>query len=430
MIARLTGPDVGAEIVPIAPFAHATPTPKDYVLRRRAQNDAKTEAEKAQTAEAFQQWRNDANEALRMGAKQTLARAVASPDSLRERLTAFWADHFTTLARSIIYRHLVTPFVEEAIRPNLMGSFADMLVAVTTHPIMLLALQQTASMGENSRAGLRLGRGLNENLARELMELHTLGVDGGYSQTDVRELAEVLTGLFYNPMRGFSFRSEWAEPGAETVLGKTYGPSASLAQIEVVLRDLAVHPSTARHIARKLVVHFVSDTPDPNLVASLTDVFEGTGGDLGALTQALLEDPRAWVSERTKVRPPFEFIAASLRALGVPPEAILNANNDDLRRFLRIPLRIMGQPWQSPIGPDGWPEDADAWIIPQSMAGRISWAMQAPANMLESLPDPREFVTTALGPNAPEVVRFAAASAETRSDGVGLVLASPAFQRR
>jgi uncharacterized protein (DUF1800 family) len=178
IMARLEGPDAMVAAIPIAPFATATPSPADYVTLRRAENAAETDADKARTKAATDEWREAARLMNYENALRTMSRSIAAPLGLRERLTAFWADHFTTKGRNIQTRHMVTPFIEEAIRPHITGNFADMLRSVTTHPIMLHYLQQIDSHGPNSPRGIRRGRGLNENLARELLELHSLGVGG------------------------------------------------------------------------------------------------------------------------------------------------------------------------------------------------------------------------------------------------------------
>lgn len=426
----LAGADTMATQIPIPPYATATPNPPQYVVLRRAQRAAETDADKARADAAVDKWRQDARALQYANAMKTIARSTAAPIGLHERLTAFWADHFTVKGRNQQTRPMVTPFIEEAIRPHITGSFVDMLQTVTTHPVMLHYLQQIDSHGPNSPRGLRRGRGLNENLARELLELHSLGVDGTYGQTDVTELAELLTGLTYHPLDGFRFDSTMAEPGSETVLGVSYGPKATLQTIHTAIANLARHPDTATHIATKLVVHFVSDTPDADLVRQVAQTYLRTEGDLLSVMGALLDHPAAWTAQRDKVRPPIEFLSASLRALDVAPETLVGLDHQIIRRWFERPLRIMGQPFQDPVGPDGWPETAQDWIIPQTMAGRISWAMRAPQEFVDPLPDPRSFVDTALGGLAPQAVRFAASAAERRADGIGVILASPAFQRR
>jgi uncharacterized protein (DUF1800 family) len=360
------------------------------------------------------------------GVQAIFARAVGSDDPFRERLVAFWADHFSVSPRNRLDRALPGLLQDAAIRPHVTGHFADMLKAVTTHPAMLVYLNQEASFGPTSPKGKRQAKGLNENLARELLELHTLGVGAGYGQGDVRELAELLTGLAVGP-EGFQFDARRAEPGAETVLGVAYD-GKGMAPILQALDDLAARPETARHLARKLAVHFVADEPDPTLVEGLAAVFSDTGGDLAAVSQALVAHPLAALG--AKARQPFDFVVASLRALGVTPDAVLGMEPRPFRRLILDPLKAMGQPFQQAPGPDGWPEAEADWITPQGLAARIDWAMQAPERLVRPLPDPRGLLATALGSRADERLTWAVNAAESARDGVGLVLASPAFNRR
>ena len=429
MLARLAGADTIADRLPILGFDATSPSVLHIVQANAARRDAAGTAEENATREAVRQNNQDQVAVQRRNLLTTLARAVVSPDGLRERLTAFWADHFTVIARGSPYRHMVTPFVADAIRPHVAGRFADMVKAVVGHPMMLLYLEQTRSTGPRSPVGQANGRGLNENLGRELLELYLVGAQGGYDQTDVTEMAELLTGLSYAPTEGVTYKANRAEPGAEVVMGRRYGAEASRATVEAALDDLARRPETAAHVAHKLAVHFVSDTPDPDLVAALRQSFIDTGGDLLAVTGTLLDHPAAWAPQRVKVRQPFVFVAASLRALGVRADRITSLSQRDVTRHMTGPLALMGQPWERPIGPDGWAETADAWITPQALAGRITWAMTSPAAFVDALPDPRAFVATAVGPVAPAELSFAAAAAESLSDGIGLVLTSPAFQR-
>lgn len=431
MLARLTGPDEAAGFAPIPTYSTVYPSRLDFRNASRALTDARgTDGEDAAT-EAQSKLRADGRAAVATFMQAELARAVHTKDGFRERLTRFWADHFTVRSTNGISRHLVSPYIEEAIRPHVAGSFADMLVAVIGSPMMIFFLDQHRSMGPNSPAAQRRDRGLNENLAREMLELHTLGVGGAYTQTDVRELAELLTGVTASAQRGGYFRAQQAEPGAEVVLGESYGGGdASVDHVIAALRDLAMHPDTARHLARKLAVHFVSPDPDPALVDAMAAAYLGADGDLVAFYTVLLGDDASWSPEALKVKQPFDFIASSMRALAVPMDTILTATLQDVRRVVQRPLSVMGQVWQSPVGPDGWSEHAENWITPQGMAGRITWSMQAPREVLDDLPDPRDFVFHALGPTPPEPVLFAANAAETVSDGIGIVLASAAFQRR
>ena len=426
MLARLSGPDEAAARWPLP---GGLPDWGEYAAASRLRRQGGTEAERQRGAERRQRLLDASREARAAQARALVARMMGSPDGLRERLALFWADHFTAVARNVFGGHLIAPFWEEAVRPHVAGRFGDMLRAAVTHPVMLGYLDQSRSVGPGSEVGLRRGRGLNENLARELLELHTLGVGGPYGQGDVRQLAELLSGLAVDGQGRAVYQPRRAEPGAETVLGTTFPAEASLATVEAALDALARHPATARHIGRKLAAHFVAAEPPEALVEALAAAFRDTGGDLLAVTAALLGRPEAWAPERLKVRPPLEFLVASLRALGTPEGAILALGERETRRVLLNPLRTMGQPWQEPSGPDGWPEEPEAWVTPQFNAGRIDWAMNRPEE-LGDLPDPRELVVAALGPAPPEAVAFAALAAERASEGVGCVLASAAFQRR
>ena len=234
-----------------------------------------------------------------------------------ERLVVFWSNHFCISAnKGGIARMWAGSFEREAIRPYVLGRFGDMLKAVEQHPAMLFFLDNQQSLGPESRAGQNRKRGLNENLAREIMELHTLGVGGGYSQDDVTSLARIITGWTYAGRQGqlgtpgtFAFNANAHQPGAQRLLGKTY-ENTGVAQGEAALADLARHPSTAKFIAAKFARHFVADDPPPALVARLSDVFGQSDGDLKALTIALLDSDEAWQTPMTKMRSPFEFLVA------------------------------------------------------------------------------------------------------------------------
>ena len=432
-LSLLTGPDHIAVQFPIPAFAEFHPwmVEKHELFQVRRKNRGTETAAKARKDIKLLQ-KHVRREQMKWLGMAMLRRAYTG-DGLRERLAFFWADHFTAVGKNGLLRRATSPYVEEAIRPHLTGKFADMLVATVTQPLMLHYLDQQQSVGPNSdKAMRRRGKaGLNENLARELLELHTLGVDGPYDQQDVRQLAELLTGLTYHPRNGFTFRKDMAEPGAETVLGRAYGGAkqAQLGDVIAALHDIARHPSTAANIAQKLAVHFVSDTPDAGLVADLTAVFRESEGDLLAVYRVLLEHPKAWNPAGGNVKQPVDFIGSSMRALAIEPAKIPLRDEREMRNQFVTPMVLMGQPWERPGGPDGWPEDDADWVTPQRIAARIEWAMTMPTVLRPDLPDPRDFVEVALGGAAPEVVRFAAESAETRADGIGLVLASPAFQR-
>ncbi len=365
----------------------------------------------------------------------TLARYADSPDGLRERLTRFWADHFTAVGKQGLIKSLASTLSEDAIRPHLTGQFGEMLKAAVTHPMMLLYLDQLASVGEGSPVAIRQGKGLNENLAREVLELHTLGASADYTQKDVHEFAKLLAGFTHDRRGRITYFARRGSPGAEVILGKSYGSEIPrLEDVHAALDDLAIHPSTAANIAHKLAVHFISDTPDAGLVQHIKAAFLASKGDLMATYTAMMEHPAAWGVTLEKVKQPFDFIASSIKALGVSGQKITTLKGKDLKRGLVDPMQQMGQAWERPPGPDGWPEDAAHWITPQGLAARIQWALTIPLSLQEllanSLPDPRDFTVTALGSLADEATIFAAKAAETRWEGVGLVLASPRFQRR
>ena len=423
MMALLAGADDMAALHKGIGFAAASPLLTEVNKTRRAQKKDPAQQPAYKVAIAA-----SGNAAI-ANTQAGFARALDNPDSFRERLVRFWADHFSVTAKNRQEALLPGTLIEDAIRPNVTGRFSNMLQAATLHPAMMIYLDQVLSVGPTSIAGKKRGRGLNENLARELLELHSLGVNAGYSQTDVRQMAELLTGLSVDLPNGFMFDPRRAEPGAETVLGISYG-GEGVAPILAALHDLAMRPETAGHIARKLVVHFVSDTPDDALVAHVRAAYLKTGGDLMAVYAALLEHPGAWLEEAQKARQPYDFIVASLRAMGITGDALKQGGERPFRRFVIGPMQVMGQAVQGPPGPDGWPEDVAAWINPQGLAARINWAMDVPARLSTELPDPTMLAKRALGSRASERLLWAVARAETEREGVGLVLASAEFNRR
>jgi uncharacterized protein (DUF1800 family) len=432
MLGALAGPDRAAVAFPLPDFDSFRPDLIRFAALTKARRKARGSSGYEAADKAYKRFRQSAGQARLKGISGQMMRCANTGDGLRERLMMFWADHFTAQGKSGLLKVAAAPYWESAIRPNLTGTFADLLIAAVTHPLMLHYLDQVTSAGPGSKAAARQKRlsGLNENLAREVLELHTLGVDGPYTQEDVRQLAELFTGLSASLKDGFIFRKSFAEPGSETVLGRTYDAGDGLQPVLDALRDLAEHPATADHIARKLAVHFVSDQPDPALVAHIAGRYRDSGGGLMAVYRALLEHPAAWRPELENVKPPFDFIASAFRALDVPPARLKAARPRDLQRGIVLPLRMMGQDWEYPAGPDGWPEEDSRWITPQGLAARMGWAIAAPPQLLDQLPDPEGFALTGLGSFADGRVRFAARSAETRAEAVGLVLSSPAFQRR
>lgn len=429
MLALLAGPDRGLELFP-------GPSPAEvqaqFARSMAARQLARPSPRKSPERKAHTSVLREVEAQMELFLRLHLARAIESPDGLRERLVRFWADHFSALPRLRDQRALLVSRIDHAIRPHVAGRFADMLMATELHPGLLIGLDQIASVGPNSRLGQRKGQGLNENLAREMVELHTMGVGAGYSQQDVRELAELLTGLDVTFDEGMVFAPAKAEPGAETVLGKTYGTDG-MDPIRAVMTDLARRPETARHLARKLAVHFLSDVPDEGLVARMADAYLAEDTALLPMLTVLLSDPGALRGPLEKARQPFDFMASSLRGLGLGGAAVLRMGAKPFRRAIREPMLLMGQDWETPRGPDGWPEAASAWITPQGLAARITWAMEQPGLLVAAggMPDPAGFAAHVLGDLADQddLATWAARS-ESPREGVGLVLASPAFNRR
>ncbi|MTH76191.1 DUF1800 domain-containing protein [Paracoccus aestuariivivens] len=367
--------------------------------------------------------------------QRRIARAVDDPVGIGERLVQFWADHFTVRPDGPGQNPLAMAFVDEAIRPHVNGRFEDMFFAADTHPMMLLYLDQNRSKGPNSIAAIKQPKrniGLNENLAREALELHTLGVGAPYTQKDVRELAELMTGLSYDNRNGFNYRPQIAEPGAETVMGINYGGDkrAVLQDIRVAFRDIARRPEAAHYISWKLAVHFVSDNPSPDLVDAMAAKWLDTDGHLPQVYRVMITHPELAATFRQKVRQPFDYVVAALRALGVTGRQVMALDFPQLPAVLTEPIARMGQRWMRPIGPDGWPEGAESWVAPQLLAARISWALTAPGKLLTQAPDPRAMIETTFGGTQSEQLAWAVPKAESQAEGVALILASNDFNRR
>ena len=304
----------------------------------------------------------------------------------------------------------------------MLGRFADMLLAVEGHPAMLIYLDNARSIGPMSVAGINRDRGLNENLAREILELHTLGVRSVYTQDDVTNFAKVLTGwtvipIASDPERGgeFIFNKRMHEPGPLKVVGKTYDDTG-VEQGRAVLRDLARHAATAKHVAEKLARHFVADQPPPALVERLTKSFLDTEGDLKEVAKALVSAPEAWAASPGKLKRPGEWMIAFLRATGVPPniQRILGGQN------------LLGEPLWRPPAPKGFPDDDAAWV--DGLAQRLEMATQFAQRVVERV-DVDHIVETALGPLASAETRQTVARAESRAQALALLLMAPEFQR-
>ncbi len=414
----------------------AGPDPLDSYQPRKTTIERMTELrdlrarqrEMGQNAEARKQARRRLRQHGAQDIMRNLARMVHNPRGFRERLFAFWADHFTVSPKRPNEDYMLGAYLDEAIRPHISGRFSELLKAAVTHPSMLFYLDQNASTGPNSPVGQRRNKGLNENLAREVLELHTLGVNGPYTQDDVRQFAKLLTGLGIGP-EGLYFAANRAEPGAETVLGHSYGGGRGrIEDIYAFLDDLSMMPATAQHLARKLVVHFIGPAPRPALVQAMASAYLAQNGALLAMYEVLITHPAAKAAVFPKVRPPFEYVATVLRALDYNAESILNANPREIRALGKA-LEAMGQRPFKPGGPDGWPEDAASWITPPQLAARIAWTSQAARSIADGQ-DPRTLMHALLGDTAPDQLSFAVSGAETKAEGVALLLVSPALMRR
>lgn len=356
----------------------------------------------------------------REDARAALDAALTTPAPFRERLVWFWTNHFTVSVRGGVAA-LCGAFVAEAIRPHVTGRFEDMLLAVMRHPAMLIYLNNAGSVGPESLVGRRRHRGLNENLARECMELHTVGPASGYTQADVTNFARILTGWSINLRSdppGFMFRRFIHEPGSIPLMGRPFPPGED-GGVEA-LRFLANHPSTHRSLARKLVQYFVADTPSPADVARIEAVLRDTRGNLGAAAAALVELNAAW-QPGTKLREPQDYVIAGLRMLAPPPDM---GEQIDVMGM----LADLGQPlWNAPQ-PDGWPSRAASWAGPEQMMRRIDWSYGIAGRVGER--DPGAMAQASLGPLLRPETRTAVMRAGSRRDALTLVLASPEFQRR
>lgn len=356
--------------------------------------------------------------------------AVSTEHGFTERWVRFWSNHFTVARRQRELVGLVGPHEREAIRPNVYGTFENLLLSATFHPAMLRYLDNHKSIGPNTRRGRRSRNGLNENLAREILELHTLGVGSGYTQADIIAFAKTLTGW---TIQGFGagrdrgldedkavlFREALHEPGSQKILGQTYSGDANL-QAASVLSGLAKHPSTAEHIAKKLVQHFVSDTPSGSDVESLSKVFIKTQGDLSALAEAVIDLDTAWSPEPQKFKTPEELLISAARLLG---------HDVVFSKRQRSTYRALGQtPFTAPA-PSGWADIAAEWANPDAIKKRLEWA-----NKLSQLAsrdvEGEAFLKSGLGDLLSETTLQAVRRAESRRQALTLALMSPEFQRR
>ena len=363
--------------------------------------------------------------------------AVITDRPFIERITQFWSNHFAVSVDKQFMAGLAGSFEREAIRPRVLGNFGDLLVAAEMHPAMLLYLDNHLSAGPHSAAAMRAGLrrrganraiGINENLGREILELHTLGVGGGYTQYDVTSFATVITGwsvgggngLFASgPPGRFVFRPDNHEPGTRTVLGRQY-PDKGYEQGVEVLNDLAQHPSTARHIATKLARHFIADDPPPAAVERLAQAFTEFGGDLPSVYRVLIDTPEAWKQPLAKYKTPNDFIVSSYRGLSLPVEAAHGP---------LAPFELLGQRTWQPGSPAGWPDRSADWDGASALLKRVEWA-DAVGGRLGSRRNAAELAPQLLGANLTDATGTSIARAASAQQAVTLLLAAPEFMRR
>ncbi|MBA2398472.1 MAG: DUF1800 family protein [Bradyrhizobium sp.] len=355
-------------------------------------------------------------------AQVRIAAALGAEIGFAERLVWFWSNHFCISANKI--RSMSGAYEREAIRPHVLGRFTDLLLATEGHPAMLFYLDQTVSMGANSIAGINRTRGLNENLAREILELHTLGVRTGYTQEDVIGFANVLTGWTLlppgdNPEHGgeFTFNPRLHEPGAQKVLGKSY-VDETVEQGKAVLRDLAAHPATATHVATKLARYFIADTPPPVLVERMTKSFLDTGGDLKEVASTMVQSDEAWSGPPSKLKRPSEWVIGMVRATGL--------TQADPARFTDGQA-LLGEPLWRPPSPKGFPDDEISWI---DGTGRRLDVANNFAERVAGQVDPQDVIETVLASLVSPEVKQAVGRAESRQQALVLLFMSAEFQRR
>jgi uncharacterized protein (DUF1800 family) len=445
LIAELERPSAGEIAAPGLPSsAKAYRAVTDALAKRQAKAIVarkQQDAQRQQMSDASSMMESSAQSAAEMAAK---AAAEAVPDPGRpiyleeaririaaalgaeigfvERLVWFWSNHFCVSADKI--RSMSGAYEREAIRPHVLGRFADLLLAVEGHPAMLFYLDNPASMGANSIAGINRTRGLNENLAREILELHTLGVRSGYTQDDVIGFANVLTGWTLvppgdNPEHGgeFTFNPRLHEPGAQTVLGKAY-EDETVEQGRAVLHDLAARPATATHVASKLARHFIADTPPPALVERIAKSFLDTSGDLKEVAKAMVLSPESWTEPPAKLKRPSEWVVGMVRATGL--------TQADPARFTDG-QGLLGEPLWRPSSPKGFPDDEASWI--DGMGRRLDVANNF-AERMSGKADPQDIIETVLGSSVSAEARQAVDRAESRQQALALLFMSAEFQRR
>ena len=429
----------------LAQFERYDPLPAPWREQQRtpvlvqallAQQRAVREAAAGEQQATRQAYRRDERAAYLAAVGARAGSALATPAPFVEHLVHFWANHFAVSVDKVAVVGLAGALEADAIRPHVLGRFEDMLLAASLHPAMLVYLDQAQSIGPQSAAALRAAqrqqprrRGLNENLAREIMELHTLGVRSGYTQDDVTEFARALTGWTLPGLPGaeggeaasggFAYRPALHEPGTRTVLGRAY-PQPGEAQARAILHDLAVAPATARHIATKLARHFVADDPPAALVQGLAEVFQRSAGDLTTVYGALVSARESWAQGTSKFKTPWEWAISGLRAIG----------RNEIAPMQAVGLMSqLGQPVWRPGSPAGYDDIAATWAAPDALVRRVE-AAQRIAAQAGALVDARTLAPRVLPGLLGEPTASAIARADSAANGLALLLVSPEFLRR
>jgi uncharacterized protein (DUF1800 family) len=355
-------------------------------------------------------------------AKIRIEAALDAEIGLTERLVWFWSNHFCISADKI--QSMSGAYEREAIRPHILGRFADLLLAAEGHPAMLFYLDNFVSMGPNSIAGINRSRGLDENFARETLELHTLGVRSGYTQDDVIAFAKVLTGWTMVPADGtperggeFTFNPRLHEPGEQKIMGKVYADEG-VEQGRAVLKDLAKHPATATHLATKLARHFVADEPPAALVERMAKVFLDTDGNLREVAKTMVLADESWTQPPTKLKSASEWRVGMLRASGIA--------QIDPQRFTDGQALLGERLWRPP-SPQGFPDDEASWL--DSMGRRLDIANSLAERVADKV-DPHDVMESVLGSTVSAEVKQAVGRADSRQQALALLFMSVEFQRR
>lgn len=360
---------------------------------------------------------------LRSMSVATLREAASSTYSVSWRLFDFFSNHFSVTSNGQLLAGLSATLEREAIAPNQLGHFSDLLLAAVKHPAMIIYLNNEKSIGPNSKQSKKNKKGLNENLAREILELHTLGVDGPYNQNDVVELAKGITGWSVsNPRKskesGFTFRANTHEPGSRVFMGKRYAQTG-IAQGEAMLKDLAIHPATAKHVCYKLAHHFVSETPSPVLLKSMVSTWHKTQGNIKAVLTDMFNSNEAWLAAPQKYKTPREFVISTLRALG---------SIDVKDNMLFASVTGLGQQPFNAGSPAGYSDNQNDWLGANALMSRIDWAIKAAS--FNQNANAEKIMNLSLNLGTDNHTYLSVVRAESRQQAIALLLLSPEFQRR